>query len=119
MVKKIKFGLKGATLLETLVALMLIVLSFSIGVRTFLHVTESNQGALVMQSYWYTEEYFYQWNLNRGRVPAEVVLQNGLTLKAITQYYEDEKELLYLRVEVVNSNDKTMYERNKIVRRYD
>lgn len=106
---------RGSTLLETLVALILITISFSIGVRTFLHVTNSTQTGVIIQSYWYTEAYFKQWEVSNGSIPMNITLKEGETLEAQKSTYGYNTNLIQLTVFVKNNNNKVIYTRTKII----
>jgi hypothetical protein len=106
-------GLKATTLVETLVALVLITLSFSIGVTVFIKVTESTGTDGFIQAYWYTEEYLHEWETKHGQIPTEIVLADGCKLKSEEKVYSDNVQLLI--VDVYNAEDKKIYSRKKIV----
>jgi competence protein ComGF len=112
---KLTHKIKSSTLIEALVAMVIIILVYAIGLTIFINVNKSNNNRLKIEAFLVLEDIVTNTKKEAKYIDEIYDLENLKIEKKITKY-ENNNSLNILQIKVLSKDNKLLAEHREIVK---
>ena len=106
--------IKAATMLESMVAMVIIVVCLGIGAMIFVNVLNNDKGRILLKALLLLNRQSAVIKSEKLFIDGESV-EDGYTIQRTFVKYNDTENLFRMRLKALDENGKTVFERNELI----
>lgn len=106
--------LKASTLVETIVAMLIVTIAFSLALLLMVNIGKNSNNSLKTKAYFLTNNIFVQTKAENTFVDQEYTYGN-IFIKKTVKAYENNDELFQLNISAYDKQNHKLFEQNELV----
>lgn len=106
--------LKASTLVETIVAMLIVTIAFSLALLLMVNISKNSNNSLKTKAYFLTNNIWVQTKAEHTFIDQEYTYGNILIKKTVTEY-ENNEELFQLNISVYDKQNHKLFEQNELL----
>lgn len=110
----LKQKIKASTLVETIVAMLVVTFVFTIAFATIAGLSKNSNNSLKTKAYFVSQEVWVKTKTEKEFFDQDFVFGN-ITVKRTVKEYQKYDELFQLSIETFDSNNHKLFEQNELI----
>ena len=106
--------LKASTLVETIIAMLIVTIAFSLALLLMINISRSSNNSLKTKAYFLANNILVQTKAEKTYLDQEFNFGNVVIKKTVTEY-ENNEELFQLNVSAYDKQNHKLFEQNELV----
>jgi type II secretory pathway pseudopilin PulG len=115
---RITSKLKGSTLIEVMVAMVIVIIIFGLAMMTFINIAKFSNNALKTEAYFNLQKVITETYVNKQFLDEDYEFENMVIRKSITPY-PDCKDLRIILFSAYTAENKLIIEKKQVVKATD